>query len=312
MLPLLAVIGYWIIWSFTRIFFLVLQSSCNLVLSVWIPSPSDFFFFTSFQHFVCTKIHPFQLCQIYFPNCVLQRVQPHFSILVNLLPCKHLLMEIFLALLRCVLASQSRLITKPRCQRAEESIKPQLHSLVLLSLPAPSHTITLDLSSVTWSSFKAKLGCHKTFHFHAFLISFPAAFSPVEQTAKLSACKEPGLNLSDLDLDKTEGWMWFCFGFGFHSVFSSSFLSASWFLWCDINYLGYLNTRESPQLTLVLCNISRCLHVFVIPVQMPCEPNNSNLRLAFGGMRGAILHFLEAECLIARQSSLGKIQTILP
>lgn len=46
-------------------------------------------------------------------------------------------MEIFLGWLRFVIVSESRLITKPCCQRAEESIKPQLYSLVLLSLPAP-------------------------------------------------------------------------------------------------------------------------------------------------------------------------------
>ena len=95
-------------------------------------------FFTCFQHVVCTKIQPFQLLfQISFPSCVLQWVQSHFSVLVNLLPCKYSLMEIFLSWLRSVIVSEPRLITKPRCQRAEESIKPQLYSWVLLSLPAP-------------------------------------------------------------------------------------------------------------------------------------------------------------------------------
>lgn len=46
-------------------------------------------------------------------------------------------MEIFLGWLRFVIVSESRLITEPHRQRAEENIKPQLCSFVLLSLPAP-------------------------------------------------------------------------------------------------------------------------------------------------------------------------------
>lgn len=105
---------------------------------VWILSPSDFFFlYKLLQYLLCPKIQPFQLFQISFPDCVLQRVKPRFSVLVNLLPYKYSLMEIFPSWLRFVIVSEPGLIRKPRCQRAEESIKPQLYSLVLLSLPAP-------------------------------------------------------------------------------------------------------------------------------------------------------------------------------
>lgn len=88
------------------------------------------------------------------------------------------------------------------------------------------------------------------------------------------------------------------------------------FLSCDINYLGYLNTGESQQRGAPLCNISHCLRVFLIHMQVPWELNCIRLRLAFGGMLGIILYFHEAEYLKARQSSLDKIcevvWTILP
>lgn len=135
--------GYSIISFYTTVgfrnFFFAFHPSYKLLFSIWILSPSNLFFLfeTYFQHFTCIKTQPFQLFQMSFPICVLQWVQSHSSVLVNLLPYKYWLMEIFLAWLRFMIVSESRLITKPRSQCAEESIKPQLYSLVLLSLPAP-------------------------------------------------------------------------------------------------------------------------------------------------------------------------------